>query len=114
MFARLARAGNVVAVDELQYFNRERLREFTSYLQREVDGLTATAGTCPGGIIVLGSIHAEIEALLDDHAAPLFHRTTDEIQLVHLDIASVCEVLRIHADESPERLLFLWTLFEGV
>src|SRR5689334_2040514 len=33
----LARAGYIVALDEFQYFNRERLRVFCSFLQREVD-----------------------------------------------------------------------------
>ena len=32
----------------------------------------------------------------------------------HLDIGSVLEILRAHADEEPEPLLFLWNLFEGV
>ncbi len=44
----------------------------------------------------------------------MFNRITDEIELSHLDIASVLALLREHADTSPERLLFLWTLFEGV
>lgn len=111
---KLARAGYVVALDEFQYFTRERLTEFTSFLQREIDALIADAANCPGGIIVLGSIHAEIQALLDDKDAPLFHRTTDELNLSHLDIASVMEILRAHSEASPERLLFMWTLFEGV
>ena len=46
--------------------------------------------------------------------APLFNRTTDTLDLGHLDVGSILEILRIHADESPERLLFLWNLFEGV
>ena len=39
----LARAGYVVALDEFQYFNRERLREFCSHLQTIVDALSAVA-----------------------------------------------------------------------
>ena len=104
----------VVALDEFQYFTRDRISEFTSFIQREVDLLVSDAANCPGDFIVLGSIHAEIEALLDDKNAPLFHRTTDEMHLTHLDIASVMAILRAHSDASPERLLFLWSLFEGV
>ena len=110
----LARAGYVVALDEFQYFNRDRLSDFPSRLQNEVDALSADASKVPGGLLVLGSIQTEIQALLENQSAPLFNRTTDELDLSHLDIASVIEILRTHADASPERLLFLWTLFEGV
>ena len=68
----------------------------------------------PGGLIVLGSIHTEMTALLEDRNAPHFNRITDEIELTHLDIASVLAILREHADTTPERLLFLWTLFDFV
>ena len=34
--------------------------------------------------------------------------------LTHLDIGSVQAIIRDHAVPTPERLLFLWTLFEGV
>ncbi len=111
---QLARAGYVVALDEFQYFNRERLREFCSHLQQEVDELSAVAETVPGGILVLGSIQTEITALLEDRSAPLYNRTTDEIRLGHLDIASLVQLLGAHAEPTPDRLLFLWTLFEGV
>jgi uncharacterized protein len=111
---QLARAGYVVALDEFQYFNRERLREFCSFLQQEVDELSATAATVPGGLLVLGSIQTEITALLEDHAAPLYNRTTDEISLGHLDVESLVALLSAHAEPTPERLLFLWNLFEGV
>lgn len=114
MIGDLVRTAHVVVLDEFQYFNREKLRPFCSFLQAEVDRLAADASRVSGGLIVLGSIHTEMTALLEDRAAPLYNRTTDEIALTHLDIASVLEVLREHADESPERLLFLWTLFEGV
>jgi uncharacterized protein len=110
----LARAGFVVALDEFQYFNREVLGDFPSLLQAEVDSLSADAGNVPGGLLVLGSIHTDIAALLEDRQAPLFNRTTDEIDLSHLDIASVVEILETHAKATPDRLLFLWTLFEGV
>lgn len=110
----LARDGYVVALDEFQYFNREKLREFCSLLQHEVDTLSASASTVPGGLMVLGSIHTEVSAILEDRAAPLYNRATDEISLSHLDIESLVELLETHADSSPERLLFLWNLFEGV
>jgi len=110
----LARAGYLIAFDEFQYFSRKRLYDFTSYLQAEVDQLSADAGSVPGGLFVLGSLHAELVALLEDRHAPLYNRTTDDLELDHLDIASVLELLEEHADAEPERLLFLWNLFEGV
>jgi uncharacterized protein len=110
----LARRGFVVAVDEFQYFHRKALFEFTSHLQLEVDGLVRDAANVHGGLIVLGSIHTEMAALLEDRSAPLFARLTHDIDLPHLDIASVLEMLRAHSDATAERLLFLWNLFEGV
>jgi AAA+ ATPase superfamily predicted ATPase len=110
----LARAGYAVALDEFQYFNRERLRDFCSLLQAEVDVLSARASSVPGGLLVLGSIHTEMAALLQNAHAPLYNRTTDELELGHLDVASVLEILDQHATADPDRLLFLWTLFEGV
>jgi hypothetical protein len=68
----------------------------------------------PGGLLVLGSIQTEITALLEDRAAPLYNRTTDEIPLGHLDIESLIALLNAHAEPTPDRLLFLWNLFEGV
>ena len=110
----LAEAGTIVALDEFQYFSRKHLFEFTSHLQAVVDDLAARADAVPGGLLVLGSIHTELVALLEDRSAPLYNRTTDHIELDHLDIASVTLILRAHADDTPERLLFLWNLFEGV
>lgn len=110
----LARAGYIVAVDEFQYFARKHLSEFTSHLQAAVDRLSATADSVPGGLIVLGSLHTELVALLEDRDAPLYNRTTDQLELQHLDIASLLEILDAHADRDPGRLLFLWNLFEGV
>lgn len=114
LIGRLAAGGYVVALDEFQYFHRKQLSDFCSLLQAEVDRLAARAADIPGGLIVLGSLHAEMTALLEDRDAPLFNRTTDNLELGHLDIASVLEILRVHADDDPERLLFLWNLFEGV
>jgi AAA+ ATPase superfamily predicted ATPase len=114
LIGRLVRQGYVVAIDEFQYFNRKALFDFCSLLQAEVDRLAAKAAEVKGGLIVLGSLHAEMSALLDDRAAPLFNRTTDVLPLGHLDCASLAELLSMHADTAPERLLFLWNLFEGV
>ena len=109
----LCTEGWIVALDEFQYFSRKALYPFTSELQSVVDQLAATP-EARGGLIVLGSLHTEMQALLEDRSAPLYQRTTATINLGHLDIASLLELLEVHADTSPERLLFLWNLFEGV
>ncbi len=109
----LCAEGWIVALDEFQYFSRKALYSFTSELQYEVDRLAAMP-VARGGLIVLGSLHTEMQALLEDRSAPLYQRLTDTIVLGHLDIASVLELLQVHADTTPERLLFLWNLFEGV
>ena len=114
LVGELAQAGYVVALDEFQYFSRKHLFEFTSHLQATVDELSAGSSAVPGGLIVLGSLHTELVALLEDRTAPLYNRTTDHIELDHLGVASVCSILRDHADDDPMRLLFLWNLFEGV
>lgn len=110
----LCEAGWIVALDEFQYFNRKVLFEFTSQLQSVVDRLSAAANQVGGGLIVLGSLYTEMAALLEDRDAPLYNRVTDSIDLGHLDLASILEILDAHADHSPMRLLFLWNLFEGV
>jgi uncharacterized protein len=109
----LCAEGWIVALDEFQYFSRKALYPFTSELQSEVDRLAATPGI-KGGLIVLGSLHTEMQALLEDRSAPLYQRLTDSTSLGHLDITSLLELLQVHADTTPERLLFLWNLFEGV
>lgn len=114
LIGQLVRDGYIVALDEFQYFHRKQLSDFCSYLQAVVDQLAAVGHEVKGGLIVLGSLHAEMTALLEDRDAPLFNRTTDTIELSHLDIRSVLEILGRHADLTPERLLFLWNLFEGV
>lgn len=111
---RMAEAGYLVALDEFQYFSRKLLFELTSHLQAVVDDLSRRADEVPGGLFVLGSIHADLVALLEDRKAPLYNRTTDQLELDHLDIASLLELLDEHADDDPSRLLFLWNLFEGV
>ncbi len=114
LVGRLAESGKIVALDEFQYFHRKQLSDFCSLLQAEVDRLAARSAEVRGGLIVLGSLHAEMTALLENRDAPLFNRTTDRLELGHLDIASILEILRAHADVDPYRLLFLWNLFEGV
>ena len=110
----LAEAGYVVVLDEFQYFNRKGFEGFCSLLQAAADRLAAKAGRIRGGWAVLGSVHSEMTALLEERSAPLYGRVTDPLELGHLDIASVLAILRAHADVTPERLLSLWTLFEGV
>ncbi|QHS09397.1 ATP-binding protein [Sinimarinibacterium sp. NLF-5-8] len=114
LVGQLATQGYVIALDEFQYFHRKHLFDFCSLLQAEVDRLGAQAQNVQGGLIVLGSLHAEMAALLEDRSAPLFNRLTDVLQLDHMDTASVLEMLRTHADDDPYRLLFFWNLFEGV
>ncbi len=114
LVSRLVENGYIIALDEFQYFHRKQLFDFCSLLQAEVDQLAARAGKVRGGLIVLGSLHAEMTALLDDRDAPLFNRVTDTLELGHLDTASILDILRTHADDDPYRLLFFWNLFEGV
>jgi uncharacterized protein len=109
----LAEDGFVVVLDEFQYFNRPAFTEFCSLLQAAADRLSSKKQV-RGGWVVLGSIHAEMVALLEDRSAPLYGRVTNPLELDHLDVGSVLAILREHADTGPERLLFLWTLFEGV
>lgn len=114
LLAGMAERGYILVLDEFQYFNRKGYEEFCSYLQAAVDQLAAQADRIRGGLLVLGSIHTEMVALLEDRTAPLYNRVTDTIELGHLDIGSILAILQEHADTSPERLLFLWSLFEGV
>jgi uncharacterized protein len=110
----MAEGGYILILDEFQYFNRKGYEAFCSYLQAAIDRLGGRADQVRGGLIVLGSIHTEMMALLEDRTAPLYNRVTDTIDLTHLDTGSILCILRDHADPTPERLLFLWNLFEGV
>lgn len=107
----LCRAGWIVILDEFQYFNRKSLSAFPSLLQAEVDALT---GSAAGGIFVLGSIHTEMTALLEDLGSPLYARVTDRIALDHWDFATLFEVFADQGVTQPEDWLALWCLFEGV
>jgi hypothetical protein len=110
----MARNGYIIVLDEFQYFQRKPFSEFCSLLQAAVDRMSAEASRVRGGLIVLGSLHTEMMALLEDRSAPLYGRVTDSIDLPHLDLAGVLGILDAYADRSPARLLFLWSLFEGV
>jgi AAA+ ATPase superfamily predicted ATPase len=110
----LAEEGFVVVLDEFQYLNRPAFAGFCSLLQTAADRLTSKADRVTGGWVVLGSIHTEMVALLEERSAPLCGRVTNPFDLDHLDIGSVLAILQEHTDATPERLLFLWTLFEGV
>lgn len=107
----LCRAGWVVILDEFQYFNRKSLSAFPSLLQAEVDILT---GTATGGLFVLGSIHTEMTALLEDLGSPLYARVTDRMALDHWDFATLFAVFADQGVTQPQDWLALWGLFEGV
>jgi AAA+ ATPase superfamily predicted ATPase len=107
----LCQAGIVVVIDEFQYFNRKSLSPFTSLLQAEVDALT---GSTRGGIFVLGSIHTELTALLEDRGSPLYARVTDRLTLDHWDFATLFEVFADQGLDSPHDWLTFWSVFEGV
>ncbi|UEM03622.1 hypothetical protein JL101_027335 [Skermanella rosea] len=108
----ICRSGCIVVIDEFQYFHRKALYEFTSYLQNDVDRLREI--DVGGGLFVLGSIHTEMTAILEDQSSPLFNRLTDRLQLGHWDFATLVEMFRAHGIEDPRAWLFFWTLFEGV
>lgn len=101
----------IVTIDEFQYFHRAALSEFTSFLQAEVDQLRDTK---KGGIFVLGSIHTEMTAILEDQSSPLFNRVTDRIHLEHWDFQTLFEMFHKQGVKKPENWLFLWSIFEGV
>ncbi len=107
----LNRKGIIVVLDEFQYFHRKKLSPFTSFLQAQVDRLRDTRG---GGIFVLGSIHTEMMAVLEDRTSPLFNRVTHRIQVGHWDFEALFEMWRTHEIVQPGHWLFLWSLFEGV
>ncbi len=111
LIAILNRRRVIVVIDEFQYFHRKSLAPFTSYLQAEVDRLRDTNA---GGLFVLGSIHTEMIAILDNRASPLFNRVTHKIDVGHLDFETLFELFAEHGVSDPKHWLFLWSLFEGV
>ena len=111
VIARRSKLDRVTIIDEFQYFHRKALTPFTSFLQAEVDKLRDTR---KGGLFVLGSIHTEMTAILEDRASPLFNRVTHRIEVGHWDFATLFEMFAAHDIGDPMHQLFLWTLFEGV
>lgn len=109
--AVMCNLGWVVVIDEFQYFHRKVLSPFTSFLQEQVDKLRDTE---KGGLFVLGSIHTEMTAILEDRSSPLFNRVTHRIEVGHWDFATLFEMLDAHGVTDPAHRLFLWSLFEGV
>ena len=108
----LCSVGTIVVLDEFQICHRGPLRGFPSLLQAQVDRLRDRSTV--GGLIVLGSVQAEMEALLNDRQAPLFGRTTFDLRLGPWDLQTVFEVCHDHGASDPARCLTLWTLFGGV
>lgn len=109
----LCHAGLIIVLDEFQYFTRAKLHPFNSFLQAEVDRLR-DARLRRGGLFVLGSLQSEMNALLDDRAAPLYGRITARIRLDHWDFQDLMSVVRSQQLASPRQWLTLWTFFEGV
>ncbi len=109
----LCRAGLVVVIDEFQYFTRAVLKSFNSFLQAEVDKLRGSS-IKQGGLFVLGSLHAEMNQLLEDKGAPLYGRLTQRIELDHWDFEDLLDVFRSQNVLEPSQWLTLWTFFEGV
>lgn len=109
----LCRAGFVVVLDEFQYFTRSTLQSFNSFLQAEVD-LLRNDNIRQGGLFVLGSLHADMNQLLEDKGAPLYGRITHRIKLDHWDFEDLMDVFRSQGIDEPSQWLTLWTFFEGV
>lgn len=109
----LCASGAIVALDEFQLCRKGPLSVLPSLLQARVDRLQDLRAPV-GGLIVLGSVQTEMEALLEDRKAPLFGRTTFSPTLDPWDLGTVFEVCRRHGAQDPRRCLTLWTLFGGV
>lgn len=109
----LCAAGAIVVLDEFQICLNGPLSPFPSLLQAQVDHLQNNRSLV-GGLIVVGSVQAEMEALLEDRKAPLFGRTTFRMSLDPWDIGTVFDVCENHGAREPMRCLTLWTLFGGV
>ena len=109
----LCRDGLVIVIDEFQYFTRTALSSFSSFLQAEVDKLR-NSSLSHGGLFVLGSLHADMNLLLEDAGSPLFGRLTQRIRLDHWDFEDLVSVFRNQEVLAPSQWLTLWTFFEGV
>jgi len=110
---KLCAAGFIVVLDEFQYFPRSKLYAFNSFLQAEVDKLRGMQSK-RGGLMVLGSLQSEMNALLDDKSAPLYGRVTAQIPLSHWDFEDLLSVYASQNIQQPAQWLTLWTFFEGV
>jgi len=108
----LCAEGTTVVLDEFQLCHRGPLSALPSLLQAQVDRLQDR--DMAGGLIVLGSVQTEMEALLEDRKAPLFGRTTFRISLGPWDLRTVFEVCDKHGAGDSARCLTLWTLFGGI
>ena len=108
----LCAKGVIVALNEFQVCLRGPLRALPSLLQTQVDQLQDTE--TEGGLIVLGSVQAEMNSLLEDSRTPLFGRTTFNLNLGPWDLRTVFHVCDLHRADDPKRFLTLWTLFGGV
>ena len=108
----LCAKGTIVTLDEFQLCHRGPLSALPSLLQAQVDRLQDQ--DMAGGLIVLGSVQTEMEALLEDRKAPLFGRTTFHLSLDPWDLRTVFEVCGEHGAVDPARCLTLWTLFGGI
>ena len=111
--SELCRAGLVVVINEFQYFTRAVLKSFNSFLQAEVDKLR-DSNIKQGGLFVLGSLHADMNQLLEDKGAPLYGRLTQRIKLDHWDFEDLLDVFRSQNVLAPSQWLTFWTFFEGV
>ena len=108
----LCEAGITVVLDEFQVCRRGPLTGFPSLLKTQVDRLQDRNPV--GGLILLGSVQSEMEALLEDRQAPLFGRTTFDILLGPWAPSAVFDVAERHGAGEPNRTLTLRTLFGGV
>ena len=108
----LCATGVTVVLDEFQVCRRGPLGGFPSLLKAQVDRLRD--GRAAGGLILLGSVQTEMEALLDDRQAPLFGRKTFDLSLGPWLVSTVLDVAERHGAQDPARTLTLSTLFGGV
>ena len=77
VIASLCSQGVIVVIDELQVCYQGPMRGFPALLKQRVDRLQESAG----GLIVMGSVQSEMEAMLHDRRAPLFGRPTFSLNL---------------------------------
>lgn len=108
----LCMAGGVVVLDEFQVCHREPLRPFTGSLQFRVDNLQRR--NRQGALILLGSVQSEMAELLHGRRSPLYGRATWSLSLRPWSVATTLRVAKRHVPDHLDRLLTLWTVFDGV